>query len=431
LNRVITARPHARRSYYSKLGQLSAALLVVLLLAIPGHCENRRWTSADGKSTVEAELVDRDATHVRLRRTNGKIVPVKIASLSKADRDYLATLVPSGDTQAVLRKSLAAKGVRVSGSAVSLVDEAKLKEGLRDAQQVRRKLLLTLKDLAAVEREQENNKRFITKLKQINIQFNTRLATLGPGAGQVRLNNQIVGALNANQTQIQLLSEKDTKIQRTMRAAHRRVNERREIYIEHLLGLRQRANGLQRDYKRLAADKAVTAELEKYGRVSGRKYSLGAARSLKALLRQLKSLEDVVLTDSVTLRRSGNTFFASVMLNGKYAREMVVDSGASLISLPLRLAQECDIKIPESAPVINIKIADGSTIQGRLVTLDKVRVGKFTVENVEAAILGPEAVSAEPLLGMSFLGKFKFELIAQESKLRLVKVETPGDRRKK
>jgi aspartyl protease family protein len=54
--------------------------------------------------------------------------------------------------------------------------------------------------------------------------------------------------------------------------------------------------------------------------------------------------------------------------------------------------------------------------------LNTVRVGKFTVDNVECAVLGDEAVSAEPLLGMSFLEHFKFEIDSSAKKLTMVKV---------
>ena len=46
------------------------------------------------------------------------------------------------------------------------------------------------------------------------------------------------------------------------------------------------------------------------------------------------------------------------------------------------------------------------------------------MEVVECAVLGPEAVDANSLPGMSFQGNSKFELHVQESKLTMVKVES-------
>ena len=69
-----------------------------------------------------------------------------------------------------------------------------------------------------------------------------------------------------------------------------------------------------------------------------------------------------------------------------------------------------------------MQLADGREIEGRLMKLTSVRVGKFTVENVECAVLAPEATMAEPLLGMSFLENFKFEIDAAAKKLNMIKV---------
>jgi aspartyl protease family protein len=86
------------------------------------------------------------------------------------------------------------------------------------------------------------------------------------------------------------------------------------------------------------------------------------------------------------------------------------------------LATKFGLTITESDPRIRVSLADGSVIPGVVKTLASVRVGKFTVSNVECIVLGPEAVNAEPLLGMSFLGNFKFEVNADAKTLTMVKV---------
>lgn len=71
----------------------------------------------------------------------------------------------------------------------------------------------------------------------------------------------------------------------------------------------------------------------------------------------------------------------------------------------------------------NPTAADGSEVPGYLKKIDSVRVGKFTVENVECVVLHALAVWAPALLGMSFLGHFKFELDSSRSELKMVKVD--------
>nr|WP_261361117.1 retropepsin-like aspartic protease [Aeoliella straminimaris] len=162
---------------------------------------------------------------------------------------------------------------------------------------------------------------------------------------------------------------------------------------------------------------------EELNTATGKDYSLEPSRSLASAIRKLESLEDEVLTEAIPLRRQGRTLYASVTVNGKYDKEMVVDSGASLILLPGPVAKELGVEPTKQDPMVQLVMADGRTITGQLIKLDEVRVGQFTVKDVEAAVLGPDAVAAEPLLGMSFLGNFKFELDAKAGSLTLVDVE--------
>lgn len=103
---------------------------------------------------------------------------------------------------------------------------------------------------------------------------------------------------------------------------------------------------------------------------------------------------------------------------------MVVDSGASAISVPSALARKLGVEPASSDPDIMVGMADGRRIPAKLVRLDSVRVGRFTAEDVECIVLGPEATDAPPLLGMSFLGQYKFELDAGAAPLKMVKVDS-------
>jgi aspartyl protease family protein len=133
-----------------------------------------------------------------------------------------------------------------------------------------------------------------------------------------------------------------------------------------------------------------------------------------------------VFAESIPLRSEGGTMYASVVIDGKHTHEMVVDSGASIISLPAKLAGQCGIHVTSADPTIVLELADGRRIPGKLVKIKSVRVGRFTVENVECAVLGAEASNAEPLLGMSFLENFKFEIDAQGKTMTLVEVAPDG-----
>ena len=75
--------------------QRTWVLLVGLLLVVANPASARKWTSSNGKFSVEAELVEAKDGKVKLKQQNGKIITVPVSKLSKADRDYLATLAKS------------------------------------------------------------------------------------------------------------------------------------------------------------------------------------------------------------------------------------------------------------------------------------------------------------------------------------------------
>jgi hypothetical protein len=77
------------------------------------------------------------------------------------------------------------------------------------------------------------------------------------------------------------------------------------------------------------------------------------------------------------------------------------------------------------APKVQLQMADGHTVVGQMVYADKVRVGKFTAEHVECAVLPAEFSEAAPLLGLSFWRNFIFKIDAEKAKLVMSKVDVP------
>ncbi|MEE2935889.1 MAG: SHD1 domain-containing protein, partial [Planctomycetota bacterium] len=66
--------------------------LLVGLLVTAAPVSARKWTSSDGKFSIEAELVEAKDGNVRLKRQDGKVITVPVSQLSKADRDYLSSI---------------------------------------------------------------------------------------------------------------------------------------------------------------------------------------------------------------------------------------------------------------------------------------------------------------------------------------------------
>lgn len=66
----------------------SKILLLSCLVCLPAFSETRIWTSSDGK-TIEAELVERTESHVKIKRADGVVFEVEPTRFSEADQKYI------------------------------------------------------------------------------------------------------------------------------------------------------------------------------------------------------------------------------------------------------------------------------------------------------------------------------------------------------
>ena len=406
---------------------ICVALLTVLPWSSVGSA--REWTSSDGKYAVEADLVGVDGSKVRLKKKNGKIVSIPLQRLSREDRAYLSSLQrpetrhQSPTDAPELRNILTDKGLRLTRSGLSLVDEVKLGKQLRQTARLRKTLRHADRGLNTILQTQQKNNRSMDALTRVSVQLNTQLANVPEN--NVKLHNKLVGAINSNVGQMKLLRQQAKPIAEEVRRARQEMNDAREKYVQHILDMRALANTLQQQYQQAASDKKLQTLLKAANVFPDGSQSLTRSKSFRSALRQLEKLEDTVLTEEIPLRvTSGGTLYVTVVIDGQHTQEMVLDSGASLISLPQTVAQKCQVEVKPDDPTIVLELADGSRIEGKRVTIPTVRVGQFTAENVDCAVLGPEASGAEPLLGMSFLGRFQFQVDAQERTLSMFQVQT-------
>jgi aspartyl protease family protein len=324
--------------------------------------------------------------------------------------------------EAEIKARLAAKGIRVTKAALALTEEVELAKAFADAGQLKRKLTLAAKQVDAAERNEEGAQEAMRQVMRDNIDLNTQLSRTG--RGNPFAYNQLVAAVNANQSRINLLITERQQAKKEIDEIRQSANSAREKYVQRLLEIRTLVDRLEAKYAELAKNKEALAAVDAWNAAAQTSFKLEPSRQFLSGRKRLEMLEKSVVTDNISLRREGNSFFASVVIGRDHAREMIVDSGASLMMLPHQVALDCGVTVDEADPEISIVIANGQRIKGRLTKLDSVRVGKFEAKDVSCAVLGPEARGAQPLLGMSFLGRFNFELNAQGSRLSLMKLDT-------
>ena len=422
----------------STLGHFVVCLLCLVgspsLIALSDQL--RTWTSSDGNYVVRAELIDADDKEVRLRKPDGSVLTVPFSKLSAADRAFLAGRgagkAPPGttsDSEKTARAALEKIGLRITSSGLIPADEAKFSKALRDVLDLQKGVKTAESALAQQEKQGADLKHQIDNLLALDVNLNAQLANIRPG--DATANNKLVAAINANRSQAELLRSTLEQQDATIKTARGAANDAREAFIQAVLGLRTTADNLTQQYAQLQASEEAKQAVAEWNAASGKSFELTESRNFRQTLKRLVSLEGSVLSEEIPLERvGGGSLMLSVVINGKHTQEMVLDSGANLVTLPQEVADKCGIQITADDPRIEMHIADGSRIMGRLVNIPTIRVGQFTANNVQCAVLGPEATNAPCLLGMSFLENFKFQVDAAKGTLKMVQIrdEAPAPR---
>jgi aspartyl protease family protein len=321
---------------------------------------------------------------------------------------------------AAARGTLEEAGLKVATGGLSLPEEAELGKALRESARLKKTMMAADRDVYAAQREVDAFKAQIHDLRDQYTGLSAEMANATTTAAQ----NRIIGALNATKGQIEQIARQGSESSDRLKEARKKASEIRESYVEEILPMRAKADEITRKWSSLAADAAVQDAVDAVNKALSTKFALKPSSSFAGNLKQLKTMEEAVASDAIKLENETNSLWVNVTINGKHKYRMVVDSGASSISLPDKMARDMGIDTRADGEPITVGLADGREVRATMIKLDSVKVGQFTVENVECCILGPEARDAPPLLGMSFLGQFKFEVDAQQAELKLLKVDS-------
>jgi clan AA aspartic protease (TIGR02281 family) len=335
----------------------------------------------------------------------------------------LAALLPGrlrADQDSAL-KTLEDKGLKKSVSNFALPEETDFSKQMRATESMKKKLVDAQREAADATKKVDDKKKTIVTYLQQRRELRAQLEM----ARTVDVHNKIINAMNELGDRISLMQQSEAE-EKAMAASRAAANKLTEGYVEQILHLRQVYDKIKAKYDALAADPEATQAIEGFNKDAPKKLALGPTMGFTAAGRKLKTLEQVVLSESINLRRGpGGLWYVSVVFNGKYAEEMAIDTGASIIALPAKMARDAGLTPASDAPVVQLQMADGHVVQGRMVYADKVRVGKFAAEHVECSVLPPEFSDAAPLLGLSFWRNFTFKIDNEKAKLTMSKVDVP------
>ena len=344
---------------------------------------------------------------------------IPFATAQKSTKTPTKSAKP-GDLPPEVASVFEQNGLRIVGTGLALEAESEVTKEVKDLAKYKKSLMLADRERYAAEAELETIKLQISELRKRHTLLSAQLANVTDAI----TNNRLVGELNKTSGLVDVLGEQQEKSAEKAKAARGKVNDIREEFVQTLLAMRQSVDKVHQKWEALAADKSVTEAVAAAAAKTGKKLAVKPSASFVSAEKQLRIYEEAVISETLALENEGGNFWVNVAVNGKPVEKMVVDSGATSISISTDMAKKLGVEPKATDPDIMVGLADGRRIPAKLTRLETVRVGKFTADNVECVVLGEEATEAPPLLGMSFLGQFKFELDAAQSQLKMVKVDS-------
>jgi clan AA aspartic protease (TIGR02281 family) len=343
-----------------------------------------------------------------------------------------------------LLKSL---GLTRSASTWVLPDEKSVLKDLRDARELYRRVAQGMLGQRMLAYNAQNRQAALMQLRQQSAVMNQQIAQLDTqinaladplnasgGYAQmqqnqlsqqrnrlVAANNQMVNQLNALQEQAQ--AENKDPAQDPSHQLSAEVAESREKYMQAVLDLRKSVDLVMAKYSEIAKKPETAKALADLTASTKNHHKLGPSKALLDAIKQLERAEGSVQSANIELKRVNGVFHLYATLN-RVPTNMIFDTGAGLTTISSALAKKIGLKPRPDDSTVHLKTADGTVVDSKLMTIPSVRVGKFTIPNVECAVMPAEKGDVDPLLGQSFLKFFKVDFSPELGRLNLKKVET-------
>jgi clan AA aspartic protease (TIGR02281 family) len=186
--------------------------------------------------------------------------------------------------------------------------------------------------------------------------------------------------------------------------------EPQDKYSAVVLEVSDQMEAVAKQYEELAADEAVKGAIKAIDERDPAKVTLGPSAQFKQQLVFVRNQRAKVATGVVKFKFDSGTPQVMVELNGAVREEMVLDTGASYVSISWPVARRLGLSPGKNDPTVKTIIANGKTEDARLMTLRSVRLGQFTAQNVPCIVTPASAGDTPLLLGGSFLRNFVYRM---------------------
>lgn len=325
----------------------------------------------------------------------------------------LATLGAAAQTPNELLKS---KGLTLLGERYLLPADAGLAEWLKQVRAAEHKVEDSAKRRSNLERDISAMEATANDLYADWVAEKQKLARISRNADGTY--NMQVGVVNGLRAKI--LKVLDVIKQR--QAVLQTIGDPSDDYVAITLKFGAAIDATTARYQALASDPEVKAAIDKLNAGRGAKVALGPSERLKTELPAIAKLRERVNSETISFDTIGGVPTVPVTLNDHVTVHAVVDSGAASVSISAKVAKQIGLVPGPEDKVTHVVTADGSVVEVRQMIIKSIRLGRFTVENVECFVQPDNGREADTLLGGSFLRRFVYRMDLGARQLKLSQI---------
>ncbi|SMP73980.1 clan AA aspartic protease, TIGR02281 family [Neorhodopirellula lusitana] len=339
---------------------------------------------------------------------------VGLVHATEPTRPYSEAVVEKAD--AILKKA----GLRRSGSSLQSTEASDLARVISSLSRKRRELRQVQNELAAVQAAIDQMDKMLARLNLTDGELNLQLTQIA--GDDVIASNRIVAMINATRSQITETRRVRAEKVELLRKNRAIVNSEEASYAEQVFQIRKQIDAAGEKLKAQMQIGDVKIAIDVMNHNFDVPKEITVSEILRSISNRLASFESDVFQESIPLEVGPSGSLTVMASLNNQPLSMVVDSGATVVTLPANTAIELKITIPGDASPVTLSLANGARIQGKRIFLDSLRVGQFEAKQVEAVVLEPIAGGVQPLLGLSFLDRYRFELDSNAKTLNLLEV---------
>jgi len=334
----------------------------------------------------------------------------------------LPALTAAADQQSP-QDILKSKGLTRVGATYLLDDDAHLTDLLRPMRMARHDLEVAQRNRTAVQDEIRSDENQMANWASQRDDLDEQLAKTNKNA--VANYNQLVGEINGVNSKLQ--RGQVVIDQRKEALAAMKIPD--DAYFDAAGKFLKSFGGAMSTYNKLAADSDVTAALKQINAASKIQMRLGPSIAFKNEVTEFQKMKAEASEGTIKLTFEGGVPTVKATLNGTEKVDMVVDSGAAIVTLSADVAKKLDIKLSKSDPIMHLITASGEKVDAHLVTLESIKVGPFIAEHVQCAVQPASSKEAGCLLGGTFLQHFAYRMDLATGELKLSQLSSkPTDK---